>query len=662
MSNYSPNIVDGFTINYSSLFGQGAFSTCYICTNPKFSIPMCVKIIQYTQKTSVNYNREIEIIQRVSKVDCKNLVKILHIKEQQNRCYIFMEYCLQGDFQKLIEQKVRMKNYYKTEEILTILKQLINGYKHLYDFGIIHRDIKPANILIGNNGCFQLADYGMSKILEDPCQEIEQSNAGTPYYAAPQILIEGIYSNKCDIYSFGVIIYQLVYQQMPFNCYSLMQFVEAVKKSKYHQIQIKNIPKALGGTQQEQQQLLNFLQSSLVYEESSRISWDDLFKQFLDPNVSEIIETETIQNNSSTYQLQTETIQHNAFTYQLQPILVSSQSKPQNDQNSQESTSLDNINNISQPKETQFMISNNKLKKANQTGEFKQANQESYENTRVQFFHSDQILKNHQDQQQTNPQLKQFKLQKKTSICSVKQYDNVLEKMINFYLAKSTFVDKLINSIENSSIILEKNQQSIQQSPYTMSLNILKLYLYGYQYSNFYNIYYLLYKRYVNANELQIQKELSWVDKKQLEEEIWNQLKNQISLKSNIKQQYKIIKQKFKREINRFQEYQKYITDSQLQMEVNQFKFKENVHSPQLYYMQYKKLFQEMYLYFDFEAEYDYLEDHTILFLAFSIKFFKNEEKYKENQQFLEVDKQLIIEFQESKRILYKTIKEHFTN
>ncbi|CAD8201234.1 unnamed protein product [Paramecium pentaurelia] len=648
MLNYSPNIVDGFTINYSSLFGQGAFSTCYRCTNPKFSIPMCVKIIQYTQKTSVNYNREIEIIQRVSKVDCKNLVKILHIKEQQNRCYIFMEYCLQGDFQKLIEQKGRMKKSFTTEEILSILNQLINGYKHLYDLGIIHRDIKPANILLGNNGYLQLADYGMSKILEDPCQEIEQSHAGTPYYAAPQILIEGIYSNKCDIYSFGVIIYQLVYQQMPFTCFSLMQFVEAVKKSKYDKIQIKNIPKALGGTQYEQQQLLNFLQSSLVYEESTRISWDDLFIQFLDPDISEINETETIQHNSS--------------TYQLQPLLVSSQQKLQNDQNSQESTTLDNNNNVSQPKETQFMMSNNKLKKANQTGELKQANQESYENSKVQFFHSDQILKNHQDQQQTIPQQRQFKLQKKTSICAVKQYDNVLEKMVNFYLAKSTFVDKLINTIENSSIILEKNQQSIQQSPYTMSLNLLKLYLYGYQYSSFYNIYYLLYKRYVNANELQILKELSWVDKKQLEEEIWNYLKNQISLKSNIKQQYKIIKQKFKREMNRFQEYQKYITDSQLYMEVNQFKFKENVHSPQLYYIQYKKLFQEMYLYFDFEAEYDYLEDHTILFLAFSIKFFQNEEKYKENQQFLEVDKQLIIEFQESKRILYKTLKEHFSN
>lgn len=59
MSNNSPSIIDGFSINYSSLFGHGAFSTCYRCSNPKYKIPLCVKVIPILNLDYIIYPKDI---------------------------------------------------------------------------------------------------------------------------------------------------------------------------------------------------------------------------------------------------------------------------------------------------------------------------------------------------------------------------------------------------------------------------------------------------------------------------------------------------------------------------------------------------------------------------------------------------------------------------
>ncbi|CAK67049.1 unnamed protein product (macronuclear) [Paramecium tetraurelia] len=640
MSNNSPSEIDGFSIHFAEYFGHGAFSYCYKCSNPNYRIPLCVKIISQSPKTNVAFQREIEIVKKLIQVDCPNLVKILHITQREDLCFIFMEYCQQGDFQSVIQKYLKYGKKFQVQEIIQILSQIINGYRELYKLGIMHRDIKPANIFLGNNGDFQLADYGMSKILENPNLEIEQSHAGTPYYAAPQILINGVYSNKCDIYSLGVLIYQLVYSKLPVDSHGMFQFIEALKRTKTHRIVIGGIPKELGGSASEQQLLLNFLRSSLVYEESSRISWNELFIQF-PSNDLDIESTKVINRNisSSDQQLQSP---------------VSSQLKEQNDRDSQ-STSIDN-NNISQPKETQFLRSNSKLQRANQTGEFPQARQQSQDKQIFQPFHSDQLLQNRQDQVGTP--VRQIRMQKKHSLCQLQT--NVLEKILGFYQAKCTFANQLSNKIENTFKYLQINKQTIFKSNYTIILYLLQLYLYGYQYSCFLNIYTLISKRFDNSLNLQISKELSFVDKKNLDEEIWTFLQCQSDQKDKIIQNYKNYKQLFLIKINQFQEDQKLIKDPNLLEEIKKFNFQDSLGSPQLYYLQFKKMFGEMNLNFDFEMEKDLLEDHTIEFMAFSIKFIKNEESNQNKVQFLMADPQQLAELKGSKQLLLKSIQQYF--
>ena len=92
--------------------------------------------------------------------------------------------------------------------------QIMQGYGELERLGIVHRDLKPANIL-HQNGNLKIADFGMSKVQDQ--HALLRSHVGTPYYMAPQILQKIDYTRKCDIWSLGVIFYELLFGCLPWT-------------------------------------------------------------------------------------------------------------------------------------------------------------------------------------------------------------------------------------------------------------------------------------------------------------------------------------------------------------------------------------------------------------------------------------------------------------
>jgi serine/threonine-protein kinase ULK/ATG1 len=99
------------------------------------------------------------------------------------------------------------------QEAYQIFLQIINGMNELVKLHIVHRDLKPANILY-NKGVFKLADFGLAKYVDHECQLL-RTQAGTPFYMAPQILLREKYTSKCDIWSLGIIYYQLLFGKFP---------------------------------------------------------------------------------------------------------------------------------------------------------------------------------------------------------------------------------------------------------------------------------------------------------------------------------------------------------------------------------------------------------------------------------------------------------------
>ena len=92
---------------------------------------------------------------------------------------------------------------------------------------ILHRDIKTANIFIHENGILKVGDFGISRELESSIDKVNTA-AGTPYFMAPEVLSYTPYDSKADMWSLGVIIYELISLQKPFDADSVQEVIDVI--------------------------------------------------------------------------------------------------------------------------------------------------------------------------------------------------------------------------------------------------------------------------------------------------------------------------------------------------------------------------------------------------------------------------------------------------
>jgi calcium-dependent protein kinase len=109
-----------------------------------------------------------------------------------------------------------------------LLKDIVTGFIELIKKGIVHRDLKPANILI-NRGEFKIADFGLSKCVENFQRDTLDVSCGTPLFMSPQLLNNTKYTSKCDIWSFGCLLYMVHFDHTPWSGTSIPELIENIK-------------------------------------------------------------------------------------------------------------------------------------------------------------------------------------------------------------------------------------------------------------------------------------------------------------------------------------------------------------------------------------------------------------------------------------------------
>jgi serine/threonine protein kinase len=133
-----------------------------------------------------------------------------------------MEYCPMDLSQYL--KKYKLDEGKATD----IIRQVLAGLSCLVNKGVIHRDLKPANILVTSRNEFKLADFGLARYVQEYDSSLLQTVAGTPLYMAPQILKKTPYTTKCDIWSVGIIFYELLVGKLPWTATNEQELIHNV--------------------------------------------------------------------------------------------------------------------------------------------------------------------------------------------------------------------------------------------------------------------------------------------------------------------------------------------------------------------------------------------------------------------------------------------------
>ena len=212
----------------------------------------------------IKFNREIE---NMKNCYCENSVEIIDYYDNEKEFIIIMELCDDTLFDILC----KTEKGFSAQEIRKILLELNNVFKRMNKYNISHRDIKLNNILVKylneekTKFKILLSDYGVSNHLNSITQNYS-THAGTQLIMAPEILNDEKYNNKCDLWSLGVIIYQLYTKEYPYHA--------PVEKGILNQINKKgkNVLNVI-----KDEQLKDLLSKLLEKNPKKRISWEGYF-------------------------------------------------------------------------------------------------------------------------------------------------------------------------------------------------------------------------------------------------------------------------------------------------------------------------------------------------------------------------------------------------
>jgi len=238
--------------------GKGSFSTIYKCRDSKTDKTYALKEITIDKnKNKVSIKREFEIMR---KLNHENIVKIhdVIIDTQLNNIYFIMDYYEYGDLSNFLKKQPLKEKFTRK-----YMKQLSNGLKYLLDNNILHRDLKPQNILLSKNYDIKITDFGFATYYTK--DTIINTLCGSPMYMAPEIITKNGYDYKSDLWSVGIILYEMLHGYTPFN---VQNFIELIKEIKKKNISIKV------DVSEECKELIYSLCKTNPNE---RIGWNDFF-------------------------------------------------------------------------------------------------------------------------------------------------------------------------------------------------------------------------------------------------------------------------------------------------------------------------------------------------------------------------------------------------
>jgi predicted ATPase len=192
-----------------SELGRGARGVVYRAVDKLLGRIIAVKILSETSIDTASRARLLNEARSAAKLNHPNIVTVYDAGEVDGLPYIVMEYV---DGKTLFEQKPT-----SIEEIISVAKQICLALEHAHSKGIIHRDLKPENLLVTEEGTVKLTDFGLARSKVSSRLTVEGQILGTVYYLSPEQALGREVDGRSDLYSVGVLLYELVADRLPFD-------------------------------------------------------------------------------------------------------------------------------------------------------------------------------------------------------------------------------------------------------------------------------------------------------------------------------------------------------------------------------------------------------------------------------------------------------------
>ena len=195
--------------------GQGGMATVFKAYHPNLDRYVAIKVLHPAFKQDPQFLERFQREARVvAKLDHPNIVPVFDYADHNGQSYLVMKF-IEGETLK----SVLDRQWPAKEQILSIVQSVGKALTYAHAQGVLHRDVKPSNILITESGNVYLADFGLARMAEaGPSTLSGDQLLGTPQYISPeQARGAQDLDNGTDIYSFGIVLYQLAVGRVPYN-------------------------------------------------------------------------------------------------------------------------------------------------------------------------------------------------------------------------------------------------------------------------------------------------------------------------------------------------------------------------------------------------------------------------------------------------------------
>ncbi|MBK8025965.1 MAG: serine/threonine protein kinase [Chloroflexi bacterium] len=194
------------------VLGHGGMASVYSATHDRLTRFVALKII-HTSIEQAHQTRFVREAQIVSALDHPNIIPVYDFDDSGEVPFLVMK-LIDG----LTLKAILAQGPLPTDDILRIVRAIASALDYAHARGVLHRDVKPSNILIDSNGVPYLSDFGLSRLILSPESTISEGMMlGTPYYMAPEQVLGAEIDHRADLYSFGVVIYEMLVGKVPFG-------------------------------------------------------------------------------------------------------------------------------------------------------------------------------------------------------------------------------------------------------------------------------------------------------------------------------------------------------------------------------------------------------------------------------------------------------------